>query len=288
MKIYAYQVKRISKSIPLLETVLDKIYSERRLNKREKTISKSLVRVENIKKNDDGIWLIDFVKDRKGGGPGKAGKNKKVEGFTFERGDFFAEETAALFIPKSNFILIQFNQNGVRAPTIAKYLSIFGEEYDNAYEFLPKLDADSERRLRNKTIVRKVSMGVCLSKVTDADRDYGEPLSKVIAFGRHFGDYHIKVEASVGDASKKAKLSKPFEFIESARSFFSRNQEAVTNFEISGKDNEDSKVEMIDLVAQRLTVDIDIKPRLTDLRLSMDDRWQALIRAMNGWRDVLK
>lgn len=287
MKIYAFKVARTEKNVPKLAELLEKIKSEHNIEKRIKIINKSQIRVDEIKEMD-GFWLLDFTKDRKNGGPGKASKKSKVQGFSFTAGEFFAEETAALYIPKTNYILIQSNQSGVLWQSIERYFSEFCEDGNiNAYKFSYKLDEDFERRFRSKTIIRKVSFGIDLSKVKKEDREQGEALGRAVNFGRSFGDHQLKIEMSVG-RNQKARLSNVLDFVKQVGLLSKKNIDAVTELEVTGRDKEDSPSETIDLIAQRLVVDIDIKPDLTDMRLSLDARWEALEQAKNGWNNVLK
>ena len=61
----------------------------------------------------------------------------------------------------------------------------------------------------------------------------------------------------------------------------------MQSVKIGGKASEDDAVEVLDLLTERLHVELgDIKPGL-DLRLPLDDRWKGLLRARNGWKKVL-
>lgn len=245
------------------------------------------LRAESIAQQD-GLWLMDFVRIRTSHGPGKVGRDSEVEGFEFEEEEGFGEETAALYDPTTGYILIQYNHFGVRAGAIADYFSAYDGTENNLYTFKPKYDEDVERRLLNHGITRKISFCLDVTRMSEQDRQRGRPLSEAIDYGRQNGADKIKVEISVQGERNRSLAQGALDGLAALRSILGQNPDAVTKLEVSGKENQDSVTEVLDLIAHRLSVEFNDLVLGADLRYPRDERWRALTRAKNGWRQVLR
>lgn len=286
MKVHAFKVERTNES-ELLENVLRQIERQDNLRGRIRTINQTELRAEVVEERDQ-IWLIDFVRIRTDHGPGRVSRDTEVEGFDFDEEEGFGEETGALFDPETGYILIQYNHFGVRAGVIADYLSAFNETVNNLYTFKPKYDEDVERKLLNQDITRKVAFTIDVSRMSEQDRQRGQCLSEAISYGREVGADKIKVEISVSGDRSKGLAEKAREGISALRSILGQNPDAVTRLEVSGRENRDSVTEVLDLIGHRLSVDFNDLRVGGDLRYPREERWQALIRAKNGWNRVLR
>lgn len=286
MKVHAYKVEFTDGSQPL-EEVLQQIENEQSLRERIRLINQVELRAESIAQQD-GLWLMDFVRIRTSHGPGKVGRDSEVEGFEFEEEEGFGEETAALYDPTTGYILIQYNHFGVRAGAIADYFSAYDGTENNLYTFKPKYDEDVERRLLNHGITRKISFCLDVTRMSEQDRQRGRPLSEAIDYGRQNGADKIKVEISVQGERNRSLAQGALDGLAALRSILGQNPDAVTKLEVSGKENQDSVTEVLDLIAHRLSVEFNDLVLGADLRYPRDERWRALTRAKNGWRQVLR
>ncbi|MFN4056424.1 MAG: DUF6731 family protein [Alishewanella aestuarii] len=286
MKVHAYKVEFTDGSQPL-EEVLQQIENEQSLRERIRLINQVELRAESITQQD-GLWLMDFVRIRTSHGPGKVGRDSEVEGFEFEEEEGFGEETAALYDPATGYMLIQYNHFGVRAGAIADYFSAYDGTENNLYTFKPKYDEDVERRLLNHGITRKISFCLDVTRMSEQDRQRGRPLSEAIDYGRQNGADKIKVEISVQGERNRSLAQGALDGLTALRSILGQNPDAVTKLEVSGKENQDSVTEVLDLIAHRLSVEFNDLVLGADLRYPRDERWRALTRAKNGWRQVLR
>lgn len=286
MKVHAYKVDFTDGSQPL-EEVLQQIENEQSLRERIRLINQVELRAESISQQD-GLWLMDFVRIRTSHGPGKVGRDSEVEGFEFEEEEGFGEETAALYDPSTGYILIQYNHFGVRAGAIADYFSAYDGTENNLYTFKPKYDEDVERRLLNHGITRKISFCLDVTRMSEQDRQRGRPLSEAIDYGRQNGADKIKVEISVQGERNRSLAQGALDGLAALRSILGQNPDAVTKLEVSGKENQDSVTEVLDLIAHRLSIEFNDLVLGPDLRYPRDERWRALTRAKNGWRQVLR
>lgn len=285
MRVYAFKVSKTDAS-ETLESTLEKIQNEQNLENRIREVNKTEIRSEQIRLHDH-LWLIDFVKIRTNNGPGRVGRSSPVEGFDFGDDEAFGEETAALYDPSTEHLLVQYNHHGVRANAIADYLSAFVPNNANLYSLSPKFDTDVERRLLSTGIHRKILFSIDLSRMSEQDRLRGAPLSEAIEYGRRTGSDKIKIEISVSGNKERSLADAALETVTSLREIFQNNGDAVNRLEISGKVDADSATEVLDLIAHRLSLNFEDLELGDDLRYSRDERWNTLIRAHNGWRHIL-
>jgi hypothetical protein len=286
LKIHAYKVDSFDGS-RTLQDVLLQIESEPSLRERIRLINQVELRAESVSQKD-GLWLMDFVRIRTSNGPGKVGRDSEVEGFEFDEEEGFGEETAALYDPASGYILVEYNHFGVRAGAIADYLSAYDGTETSLYTFKPKYDEDVERRLLNHGITRKISFCLDITRMSEQDRQRGRALSEAIDYGRQNGADKIKVEISVQGERQRSLAKNALDGLSALRSILGQNPDAITKLEVSGKENQDSVTEVLDLIAHRLSIEFNDLVLGADLRYPRDERWRALVRAKNGWRQILR
>lgn len=286
MKIHAFKVEAEDQSAAL-EDVLALVAAEKKLNKRIRLVAKAEIRIDAIVKKD-GLWYMEFAKFRATQGPGRGKKNARVEGFNFKKGETFAEETCALYDPATGYILIQYNHSGVRSGAICNYLSDYDQSARNVYTFNPKFDPDTERRLLKKAIKKRLMFKLDVSAMTAEDIKRGVALRDAVALGQKCEAGIIDIELSAGGDKTNGLRGTVYEVMGSLRDLWQRNPEAVRSLRVAGKTDEDDAIEVLDLLTQRLYVELeDIKPGL-DLRLPLEDRWRGLSRARNSWKNILK
>lgn len=278
LKVHAFKVENIGSDRPL-QDVCDAIQSEALLAKRNRTISHETIRVDEIRQQDK-YWLLDFIKMRKSNGPGKVGNNTRSQGFSFGKNEAFSEHTAALFDPVSGYILIQYNHHGARAGVIADYFSQYQSNAGNQFLFHPKYQEDVERRLEKQTITTRVELTIDATQMTAQDRKHGTALSEAIDLAKDSGADKITVEISSKSGGKLG--SKAREWINSVLNLSKRNPDAVSKLRVSGKTGLDQKLEVLDLIADRLVFPFNDLKIGSDLRYPLDARWDALIRAQAG------
>lgn len=283
MKIHAFKVDA-SENSQKLEDVLKGIQKDK-IGARVRLVNGSEVRVDSIDQRG-GVWLMDFVKFRQTQGPGKGSRNSKVVGFEFKKGESFAEETAALFDPANGYLLIQYNHSGIRAGAISQYLGEYYQAANNIYDLKPKFDPDVERKLLKKVIKKSFSFRIDVTEMTEQDLKRGVALKDAINLGKGSSAGLVTVALAAGGTKDNGLGGKIVEMLQAVRELAALNPPAVKSVKIAGKENEDAATEVLDLLVQRLSVDLDIKPG-PDLRLPLEDRWKGLLRARASWREIL-
>lgn len=230
-------------------------------------------------------WLIDFTKTRYEGGPGRASSATPVEGFAMAGGYGFAEETAALYDASAGYMVVQYNHHGPRAQAIGEYLSCYDPEQANNYELLLQLNPDAQTRLNNKKIFTRLKIRVAPSKISSAYREANISLVTALeSQAKEFGGDVVTVEVSLDRQNNGSlKLKK---WLEALISLANSEHEAVDVLTISGRDGVDYPIDPVDLIKERLRTVIKDMPLDDSLRYPQMDRYKALKRAYNGWKNV--
>lgn len=282
--VHAFGVK-LDDGTQNLEDVLKLIKSET-IEQRNREIKGATIRIEDIKQKD-GIWYIDFIKIRDTHGPGKGGKTKAVEGFAFAKGETFCEETAILFIPATNHLLIQYNHYGVKYSAIEEYFSQYDRAKNNVYELTAKYDADVERQFQSRKSIRKLELGIDPRHLTKDDKKKGTAVYDAIDVGDKSDAAHVEIAISA-ERSKKGQLNN---YIERTVAHLRRlqvlkpNGVSKINATVVGIDE---KIAVLDLIAQRLKRTLNDVPLGPDKRWPVGDRYKGLDKVRLGWKDILK
>lgn len=284
-RVYAFGVVGLNDQTDDLEDVLEDIKNDK-IEDRFKLIGKNKIRVEHIEKSGD-LWKLDFIKFRDVHGPGKGSKNTEVSGFNFKKGEVFCEETALIYCPKTSYALIQYNHHGVRYAAIEEYFSMYSDNPDNQYELQPKYDDDVDRKFDNRGAMKKLTMAIDPRLLSQNDRDANTALSQAIELGDKSNASKIEITITAG-REKKRLLSNFIDNTSSKlRNLSEHNPDSVTKLQAGIVDSIDSKVEVLDLISERLCrnfTDIKVGP---DMRWPRNERYKALERARRGWNKIL-
>lgn len=285
MKVHAFGVKKINKSGEL-ESLLQQIHSDP-LVKRIRNVGFNDIRIENVK-NDKDLWYFDFGKFRDQHGPGKASRSKPTKGFDFDDGEVFCEETACLYIPKTNHLIVQYNHHGTRVGLIQNYLNSYDQNNSYTFELLPKYDDAVEGKFRNRAATKKIIFEIDPRFLNQQDKVAGTALTQALDLGKQSQGEKVELIISAGKA-KNRFLS---EFIDKTANVLKKkageNPDGITKLKVGVLENLDSRMEVLDLIAHRLVHEFSDMRLGKDLRFPRDERYKALTRAYNGWKNVLK
>lgn len=253
----------------------------------DQRIRKGGVRLDSVQKvkTKNGIrkWFLEFTKLRDTHGPGKTSRSKPVEDLDLADDEFFGEETAALFLPDSGFLIVQYNHFGVRPKAMQDYFSEYLENETNVYELTVRLDPDALQRFRKQAECTRLRVGIDISEMTDHDRSAGNALGEVAAAAAGLDAVQVEVTISVGRKKRHALSGVKDTFL----GFLAKNATAVTSAYVSGRETAQGAVEVIDLIHHKLVHGEDILPG-PGRRLPFDDRKKALGKAYTRWSEQIE
>lgn len=284
-KVHAFGVRFLDKS-GNLEDLLRQIRSDK-LSDRVRTVGFSDMRIEDVT-HKNGLWFFDFGKFREQHGPGKASKSTPVQGFSFKKGEVFCEETACLYIPKTRHLLIQYNHHGARVGKIQEYLNIYDNSDIYTFEFVPKYDETVERKFRNRAATKKIIFEIDPRFLNQSDRIAGTALTHALDLGQQSGGEKVELVISAGKPKKRYLSNFVDRTAETLKRIAGLNPNGVTKLKVGVLENLDSRMEVLDLIEQRLVHEFNDIPLGSDLRFPKDERYKALQRAYNGWKNILR
>lgn len=285
MKIHAFGVKAHDKSGNLEDLLLQ--IQQDSLHSRVRLVGFTNMRIEDVT-HKNGLWFFDFGKFREQNGPGKASKATPVQGFSFERGEVFCEETACLYVQRTGHLIIQYNHHGARVGKIQDYLNSYDQNNSYIFELVPKYDETVEQKFRNRAATKKIIFEIDPRFLNESDKISGTALTQALDLGKQ--SHGEKVELVISAGKPKMKYLSQFvdKTAEVLKKIAGQNPDAITKLKVGVLENLDSRMEVLDLIAQRLVHEFGDIPLGHDLRFPQQDRYKALERAHNGWKNILK
>ncbi|WP_194865736.1 DUF6731 family protein [Alloalcanivorax profundimaris] len=284
LKVHAFRVTLHEKS-GNFEDLLNQIKDDP-LQARVRTLGYSDIRIEDVRE-EDGLWFFDFGKFREQHGPGKASKTTPVRGFPFSKGEVFCEETACLYVQKTGHLIVQYNHHGARVGKIQEYLNEYDPNNSYTMELVPKYDDTVERKFHSRAATKKIVFEIDPRFLSQEDRVAGTALTQALDLGKRSRGEKVELTISAG-RPRNNHLS---DFIDKTANALKtkagQKPDGVTKLKVGVLENLDSRMEVLDLIAQRLVHQFDDIPVGADLRFPQVERYKALKRAYNAWKNVL-
>ena len=286
MKIFLYEV---GGRASIEKTIAD--IGNREMWERVENISGSKIKLEEVKEEKiagSNVFLMDFCKHREAG-PGRAKDNEEIRGFDLEEDEAFGEMTAALYDPKTNFIVIQYNHHGPRAGSIAEYFSRFSAD-DSQVEFHPRLKDNILAEIDKKQYNTKLSFSYSSALLTRAHREElgmssilinlekvagGEVGEVEITFKKARGGRHNKMEGQTSFIKKLLRISKD-----------KNNGECLKSAKVVGGMTPEDKPELLDILNAKITEERTglVRDKKTKM-YTFKSRCKLLAGSFESWRE---
>lgn len=296
MAVHLFEVRELNQTIPLAD-LLEMIKADDMAG-RLRTVGQQEVRLEAISPprsngNDTPYWLLDFTKIRFEHGPGKASREEPIEGFELDSDQGFGEETAALYDPNRQVMLIQYNHHGVRSGIIKNYFSLYGHDQNRAgsYEFNIRMDENADARFAQKQVITKMHFKIAPPRITGAFRANNVSLGHSLDVSDHLGAETIEIIVSAGRSMNAAlsfaRATALIRQLMRMRPAGDGEDPAVSKLEVVGRDSEADAIDVVDLLRPKLEQRIGDLVLGDDRRYTQQSRWDGLLRARNGWGNVI-
>jgi len=289
MRIFAYRV--VQKGPRGLEDVLSRL-AGLPLKDRVFDGAASGMRLEDARLIQH-FMHADLAVPRTGHGPGRMGLDAPLADIEMAKDEAFGEDAGLVYDPASGYLALQYNHVGPRIGRIQSYLAAadlsFGElgpaqpgqsDWDRCgFTFGAVLRPDAYRRLRQMGIVRKLEFSVSLPGALAEDRDLGRSLNQVLNAPLPDGIETLEVTMKAAPQRDSRLGRNPaMAIVEGLQAI----APWVKKAQVSGRRDEDSSSEEVDLVQERLSRDslVAVGP---GQRLPRTDRWTALATALRDW-----
>ena len=279
MKIFAFALNTTATDLDIEQRLHEILV--RPLLDRNMLLNKEHYRVEAIQKIRD-FWCLDFIKIRMDHGPGKGGLTSHVQPFNLGNDEGFCEETAVLIHPQSKVMAVQYNHHGPRVGAIAEYIAFFDPAVPMMLQPTPYLDNLVEQQLVNKRIFSKFQMTFERTAFTAAEYAANSSLARAAQCAASLEGDRINIEVSVTGRDNtlgQQTLDIATLVLQKMRGM---EEVAISSAKLSAKENIDDRLEVLDLVAQRVYSKQTVATG-PDRRYPQGARWDALQRAYAGW-----
>ncbi|MER9457994.1 hypothetical protein [Mesorhizobium sp. M0478] len=290
MRVHAYRVAQ--RGPRSLEALLDWLWA-RPIHNRSFAGKAPTMRLESLEKLD-GFIMADFAAPRLGHGPGKMAPAVPVTAIAMEEGHSFAEDTAFVVDAATGYMALQYNHAGPRLGSVRDYLFSADKAAGmpggaqplsaDAFGFGvgSVLRPEAYARLRRFGIFRSVEVEISLPGALAVDLEEGRSLSSVLNAPLPDGveTMSIKLQSTAARGGQLAA-----EGVWGIADDIVRLGNAVRSAIIVGKVDDDSRQEEVDLISERLSTDVRIQLG-NGMRYDRNDRWNALRRALESWREA--
>lgn len=265
------------------------------LSQRIKRIGYNDIRLEHILEpnsvdNPTPYWLLDFVKVRMEHGPGKVGISTPIQGFALANNEGFGEETAVLFDPVKDYILVQYNHHGVRGSSVDRYLNEYDHTATQKLSLDIKLDTTSEAKLAAKQFVTKLTVKIAPDQMTASHRHRNVSLKRAIELNnaQHGNTVEFTLSASRGRSLSTGPINRMLDTLRSWRVADAQDGvQALEQFQVEAKEDLADRAEKIDMLLPTLEAKISGIVLGQDRRYTMRSRFDALLRARTGWSQII-
>lgn len=204
--------------------------------------------LQNVSKDSNGFWKLNFIKVRDEAMPGKINSDGVFTEIPLEENEYIGEDMTMLYSPEKKVIAVQRNYYSVSASKIEDYFNQMLIQYqigDLTFKFEPIIDT-SEHQMDN-AIIRSISVS-CLDLS-------GDGIKAAVRNDDIFGAGRISITYGVGTQKKKASLDK--KILNWLRYFV--GDKRFTKLQVGYKEDENSPVSVIDYINNKIEDCISIR-----------------------------
>lgn len=271
---------------PTSTTSLDdvlKLIESTTIDKRNRKPSYNDMKLENIQPPTPSTpyWLLNFSKLRDYS-PGKGSTKGTTQPIVYGQGEGPSEETAMLYQPSTGFVAIQYNHYGLRSDAIAEYLSIFDGTSQNNFEFNVQLKNTAQARLATKNIFTKLQVKVAPSSITPAYRQNNTAFMAALDATSSTNPDTLELTLTANRKNSNGLDIK--NWLKSLQNLVQGGATAQ-RVVVSGKDSINSKVDVINLIEEKESIDYSKVELDLGKRLDLADRWLHLEKSFAKWKN---
>lgn len=239
-------------------------------------------------------WEGDMMKIRLGEAAVIASLNGHIAPVSIDDDTGLGETTAFLYDDALNVIAIQRNRTAVSAAKVAGYIETLGG-LANAVIFVPILRQEVYEKLRGMHNISRFHIKVATPADLTAMREDVPNLGGALDVAEEFQSPTLELVLSLG--KHKGSLNKT-PLVRTVHRLIRRHDadsESVKKIEVSGRYDDDSKTDLLDLIKERLhvSVPIEVTPlpdefynrRRTALRAALDENRTEIRRIVREMQE---
>lgn len=179
---------------------------------------------------------------------GIAKENGDFDFIELEDDEYIGEEVTALYDEEFNIIMVQRNKNSLSPSGLEKYFTGVLDD-GTQIQFLPIPMPDELKSIKPTQEFRKLSLGFSPTNIDDEILDHvNKPILDIIKGSRELGALRVMITLSLGNSKKSDSLNKDGILNLSQLD----NYEGFNKVQVNKRENEDTVIETVDLIAGKL------------------------------------
>ena len=201
------------------------------------------------------FWYLSFVRLRQEGLPVRAKKNQAAVSLHLLDDEFLGENVTAVYDCQNHIMTLQRNRDSLSSAGIQAYLTQLLDRSDKEISLLPVPMEKLFEKARKAKIIRKITL-----KFASARTRKRKNISSFAGLFSYFDSFknsnNAVVSVSVG---RDRKSSLDCEMLQKTLFDINEAGDTVTGAEVTIKDNEEAKVEVLDLFSMKYHTFIDVR-----------------------------
>lgn len=267
-----------------LKTVFEKMFNDQAkpLEDRTKLISEKEFRFEHIEKisipnSNIEWWYVDFSFLTLTNGLGRGSKNTAMTSIDLDDsiGEKFCYDTAILYDPLNDILIVQYNHTGPRISQILKYLVTYVSN-PIVIDFAPILRKNMAEKLKDPQVeIAKVEIKINRKNFVNYDTSFEKALNE---YSSNEDIFQFVISSSQRGGTVGNNATK---MLEKFKGIFDKNGDGIEKLQISII-NDDNALEMLDLLKARLVKKEEVTVDKTGL-FDHSSRKKAFINTYQFW-----
>lgn len=193
---------------------------------------------------DDDYYYLNFVRLRETNIPSRATTTTEAEPLELDDDEFLGEDVTALYDREHNILMLQRNKYSLGVSGIEEYINLLWE-VDNERIILRPIKLDNvEKKIKEAELYRKLNIRFADIPNHEFVGNTDSPIRKMIDTFGVYNAINAQIIITVGRSSGSTLHS---ETVHESFNDIYKNKGLISKAEVSAKETDDTKVEVIDL-----------------------------------------
>lgn len=201
------------------------------------------------------FWYLSFVRLRQEGLPVRAKKNQVAVSFHLMDDEFLGENVAVVYDCKNYIMAVQRNRDSLSSAGIQAYLTQLLDRSDKEISLLPVPMEKVLEKVGKAKIIRKITL-----KFASARTHKRKNISSFAGLFSYFDSFENSNSAVVSiSVGRDKKSSLNCDMLQKTLFDIKEAGDTITGAEVTIKDSEEAKVEVLDLFSMKYHTFINVK-----------------------------
>ena len=252
-----------------------------KLADREQPLGGKAVVLEDVIKESNELYKMEFTLRREDSGPGRSRRGKATEDFELKANEGFGEQAAALYSPRSDLVAVQYNHFGPRAHAMVGclwHICKIDRKENTGFHWDPVLDDATMAKLTKGLVQKKLEVSFSGVGISDISHKAGNSLSSILVLQKQVNAGNLSLTLSLGRGRSGESLNLKRLVSDILKTGNVVKLQARVGQEGSGD-------EVLDFLGGRVesVVDVDGLKKTDGRRYTFDSRTQLMKEELEKW-----